>query len=272
MSSLTEDRAVVGMLEEAWGGIARVCASLGEERWLTPTELPGWSVKDVVSHVIGVESFMLGRPLPDHTPPDAPHVRNEMGRFNEVTVDFRRSMEGEEVLQEFRDVTAERLDVLRSWGEEDFDAESWTPIGPGKARDVLSTRLMDCWLHQQDIRRALGEPGGLEGDVAEHSFTRLSGGMPYVVGKKVGPPEGTTVVFDVSGAAAHPIAVVMAEGRGSPLGEIPAEPSCTLGMDLETFCCLACGRWSPDQSVDRVTIEGDRDLGSRVLAEMNFMI
>jgi uncharacterized protein (TIGR03083 family) len=260
------------MLEETWGLMARLCAPLTEERWRTPTDLPGWDVKDVVSHIIGVESFMLGRPLPDHTPPDATHVRNEMAKFNEVAVDYRRSKTGEEVLQEFRDVTAERLRMLRSWDEEDFGAESWTPIGPGKARDVLSTRLMDCWVHEQDIRRALGEPGGLEGDVAAHSFNRLSGGMPYVVGKKVGPPDGTTVLFEVSGRTAHPFAVGMSEGRGALLEDLPEDPSCTLSMDLETFCCLACGRWSSDQSADRVTIRGDRDLGSRVLAEMNFMI
>jgi uncharacterized protein (TIGR03083 family) len=269
---VTEDRAVVGMLEEEWGGIARLCAPLGEERWLTPTDLPRWSVKDVVSHIIGVESFMLGRPLPDHMPPDAPHVRNEMGKFNEVTVDYRRSMSGEEVLQEFREVTAERLRLLRSWSDEDFDAESWTPIGSGQARDLLSTRLMDCWIHEQDIRRALNEPGGLEGEVAAHSFTRLSGGMPYVVGKKVAPPDGTTVSFHVTGEAAHPFAVVMKEGRGSLLENVPGDAACTLAMDLETFCCLSCGRWFPDGAADRVTIEGDRDLGSRVLAEMNFMI
>jgi len=269
---MPEDRVVVAMLEKEWDGIARLCAPLSEERWDTATELPGWSVKDVVSHITGIESFMLGMPVPDHTPPDAPHVRNEMGRFNEVVVDYRRSLPGEKVLQEFREVTAQRLAVLRSWGEDDFDAESWTPIGPGKARDLLSTRVMDCWIHEQDIRRALDEPGGFEGDVAAHSFGRLSQGMPYVVGKKVAPADGTTVVFDVSGSAAHTFAVGIAGGRGAPLEDIPEKPSCTLAMDLETFCCLACGRWFPDRAATRVTIEGDRDLGSKVLAEMNFMI
>ncbi len=269
---MPEDRAVVGMLEEEWAAMERLCAPLGEDRWRTATELPGWSVKDVVSHIVGIESFMLGLPPPDHTPPDAPHVRNEMARFNEVAVDYRRSLPGEKVLQEFREVTAERLLVLRSWSADDFDAESWTPIGSGKARDLLSARLMDCWVHEQDIRRPLDELGGLEGNVAAHSFDRLTGGMPYVVGKKVAPRDGTTVVFDVSGAAAHPVAVGMAGGRGSLLEEIPQAPTCTLGMDLETFCCLACGRWFPDRAASRVTIEGDRDLGSRILAEMNFMM
>jgi uncharacterized protein (TIGR03083 family) len=269
---VTEDRAVVAMLEEEWSEIEQLCSPLTEEEWLIATDLPGWSVKDVVSHIIGVESFMLGRALPDHTPPDAPHVRNEMGRFNEVVVDYRRTVPGEKVLQEFREVTGERLDVLRSWSDDDFDAESWTPIGSGKARDLLSTRLMDCWVHEQDIRRALGQPGRLEGRVASHSFNRLVGRMPYVVGKKVAPPDGTTVVFDVSGGAARPVAVGMVGGRGSLLEEIPGDPSCTLAMDLETFCCLACGRWFPDQTRSRVTIRGDQALGARVLDEMNFMI
>jgi hypothetical protein len=131
---------------------------------------------------------------------------------------------------------------------------------------------MDCWIHEQDIRRPLGRPGLFEGRVASHTFNRLVGGMAYVVGKKVAPPDGTTVVFDVSGRAARPAAVEMVGGRGTLLEEIPEDPSCTLAMDLETFCCLACGRWLPDQASSRVTIKGDKALAARVLDEMNFMI
>jgi hypothetical protein len=45
-------------------------------------------------------------------------------------------------------------------------------------------------------------------------------------------------------------------------------------MDLETFNCLGCGRWTAKQALeqDRVQIDGDTALGRRIVDQMNFMI
>src|SRR2546425_162434 len=94
-------------------------------------------------------------------------------------------------------VTSERMKRLRSMSDSDLDAESWTPIGQGTVRDLVAIRIMDCWVHEQDIRRAVAKPGNLTGPFAEHAFGRHAQAMGFVVGKKVGAPDGTTVVFDV---------------------------------------------------------------------------
>lgn len=54
------------------------------------TELPGWSVKDNLSHLCGVEYSLLGRPKPDPTY-DPTHVRKDLGALNEGDVNLRRS-------------------------------------------------------------------------------------------------------------------------------------------------------------------------------------
>jgi hypothetical protein len=45
-------------------------------------------------------------------------------------------------------------------------------------------------------------------------------------------------------------------------------------MDAETFACLGCGRWKPDQAMGsgKVKILGDRALGEAIVGQMNFMI
>lgn len=267
------DRDLVDALDDVWRSVDAACADLTEAQWKTPTDLPGWSVQDNVAHVTAIESSLLGRPAPEHTPPELEHVKNDVGRMNEVWVDSRRAWPGDRVLDEFREVTGERLRVLRGYADRDFEKESWTPAGPGTVRDLLPFRIFDSWAHEQDIRRALGRPGGFDGPPAQLSLERIDGAMPYVVGKKVKPPDGTTVAFDVAGPAGRTLAIVVEGGRAKPLDAAPSDPTVRLGMAAETYACLACGRWDPDGALADgiVTLTGDDTLGRRIVAAMNFL-
>jgi uncharacterized protein (TIGR03083 family) len=267
------DQDLVDRLEEVWGSIDRLCTRLTQDEWKTGTECPGWSVQDNVAHIAGIESNLLGRPAPVHTPPDAPHIKNDIGRSNEVWVDSRRSRSGVEVLAEFREVTRARLAALRSMDDDDFGAESWTPAGPGTVRELLPFRIFDSWVHEQDMRRAVGRPGNIDGPAAELTLGRIAGTMPYVVGKKVGPPDGTTVVFECTEGDGRRVAVGMENGRGKALDEVPGGPTLRLTMDTDTFVRLSCGRGDPAEILasGAVRIEGDEGLGHRVVEEMNFL-
>jgi uncharacterized protein (TIGR03083 family) len=261
---------VVDLQQMAFDSLDQLCSSLSAEDWDESTDCPGWSVKDNLSHIVGTESMLLGRPAPEHDPGDKAWVRNPVGQNNEVQVDYRRSRTPEEVLAEFRDVTGERMKSLRSMSEADLDGESWTPIGPGKVRDLVAIRVMDCWVHEQDMRRAVGKPGNTTGSVAEHAFGRHAQAMGFVVGKKAGAPDGATVVFDVAGFGEIPIGV---EGkRANRLENAPSEPDVRLSMDVETFNCLCCGRGESESVGAAVKIEGDEELGRRIVANMNFMV
>lgn len=255
----------VDLQKAAFQAIDELCSTLSDEEWDVPTECPGWSVKDNVSHLIGTESMLLGRQRPEHDPGEKPWIKNDPGRMNEVEVDYRRSWPPQKVLEEYREVVAERLKNLEG---ADLDGESWTPLGQGKVRDLLSIRSMDIWVHEQDIRRAIGRPGGLDGPVAENAVKRHTSALPFVVGKKVSPPEGTTVVFDVDGKQT---AIAMQSPRAAVV-EAPDAPTVKLSMDLETFNRLCTGRGDPDEVGKNARIEGDEALGRRIVSSMNFMI
>lgn len=265
------DRALVDQLDEVWSSIAALGASLTEAEWAVPTDCPGWSVQDNLAHIVGIESVLLGRPAPEHTPPDAPHVKNEIGRSNEVWVDWYRARSGPEVLADFREVTAARLAELRAPGA-DFGAESWTPVGPGTVRDLLPFRVFDSWVHEQDMRRAVGRPGGWAGAPAEATMSRGSAVMAIIVGKNVHPPDGTTVVFDVRGPTGRTIALEMDGGRARPI-DAPADPTVRLTLGSETFLRLATGRADPDETLAAGAVEltGDAELGRAIGRAMNFL-
>lgn len=247
-----------------------LCSSLSPEEWAAPTDCPGWSVQDNLSHIIGTESTILGRPAPDHDPGEFPHVRNPIGANNEVHVDHRRSWPPQKVLKEFREVVAERMGALRALSDDELGGESWTPIGPGTVRDLLAIRVMDCWVHEQDIRRAVGKPESLTGPVAEHAFVRHAGAIPFVVGKKAGAPDGSSVVVEVAGK--EPFAVGVDGKRANRLPEVPADATVRLKMDMSTFNRLCCGRGDPGALAADVQIEGDEALGRKIVENQNFMV
>ena len=267
---------VIALFEDVWGDIVAVCDGLTPEQWTLPTDCPGWSVQDNVAHMIGTERMLLGE-QPDAAPvSESPHIRNDIGKANEQWIAGYRERSGTEVLDEFRAVTQRRLDAMRALSSDDWEREGFTPEGPGPYRLFMAIRVFDCWYHDQDIREALHQPGYLEGPVADLSLGRIPPkGLPYVVGKKAGAPAGTTVVFEVAGSPPLVAAVqVPPEGRAVLLDAAPPTPAVTLAMDRRTFSRLAGGRWNGDRARSEagLRIEGDRDLGNRVIDNMAFTI
>lgn len=268
------DDALVANMTQVWGSIIALGSTLTAAEWKLPTDCPGWSVQDHVAHMLGSESRLLGLPAPEHTPRDVSFVKNAIGQSNEVWVDALRACTGDGVLQRFQDVTSQRLAILRAMEPGDFAAPTQTPIGPGTMRDLLAIRIWDAWVHEQDMRRAVQRPGHLDGPVVEHAVGRMAMAMPYVVGRKVKPADGTTVVLAMPGAAGRTMALRMENGRAQPLADTPATPTVRLTMDAETLNCLGCGRWTPEAALraGKVQIAGDVALGQTILAQMNVMI
>ena len=147
-------RQLVDNMERVWQALDNLCSDFDEAQWKTPTDCPGWSVQDQISHIVGSESGILGRPAPDHTPADVSHTKNELGRRNEVVVDWRRPWTGARVLEEFREVTAERMTQLRAMTADDFEAKTQTPVGPGSMRMYMADP------HLRRVGARAGHPTG----------------------------------------------------------------------------------------------------------------
>ena len=112
MTVVDRDR-VVATLDEAFDAVVALAEGMAPGEWDLPTACPGWSVKDNVSHVIGTEAMLLGRPLPEvELPDDLAHVRNDIGRYNEVWVETYRPRRPAEVVADLRSVVAERRAAL----------------------------------------------------------------------------------------------------------------------------------------------------------------
>ncbi len=265
------DRAtLVDALEETWRSLGELGVDLSEEQWSTPSECPGWSVKDCYSHVIGTELMLLDRPDPDVDVADAPHLRNDIAKFNERSIVLRRDRPGAEVHEEFVAITHERLDRLRDMTEADFDAESFTPAGKDTYGRFMQIRVFDCWIHEQDIRSALQLPGHAHGPAVEVALDELTTAMGFVVGKKAGATEGQSVRLELTGATERTIDVRV-DGRAAVVDDL-TDPTATVTLPTLLWFRFAAGRRPGDPAADHVTIAGDRALGESVVRNAAYTI
>jgi uncharacterized protein (TIGR03083 family) len=271
---MTAGEPVVEALADEWQAIAELGARLGEAEWELSTECPGWTVRDVVAHMVGTERSLLGDPPPEPLASVPGHVRNDLGERNEAWVQSMRSRPGPSVLEAFVSATERRLAEMRSWDEARFTEPGPSPVGIVPYREFMHVRVMDCWVHEQDIRVATARPGHDSGPAARIAIDRLVSGLPFVVGKQAAAPEGSVVRFDVSGPLGRRVDVGMSEGRARVVDGERATPTATLAMDQQTLWRLTGGRMTGGDALGQglVRISGDERLGERVAASMGYMV
>ncbi|GAA0593899.1 maleylpyruvate isomerase family mycothiol-dependent enzyme [Actinomadura livida] len=256
-------RAYTAAWEQTVRSTLALAETFGGADWERPTECPGWTVKDQLAHLAGVEVDLLGDPAAEIDVPAFDHVRNDLGQFMEKAVHVRRAVPGPAVAAELAGALERRLAQLPGL---DPDRVVMLPEGrEGTYTELMRVRAMDCWVHEQDIRRAVGRPGNLDAPAAHCFWEMLSRGLPLVVARRANAGPGKTVAFRISDPLDFHVAVhVNDEGRGH--WAEPEEPDVELAMDWETYVRLAAGRCAPDAVT--VRLSGDQDLGNRVLATM----
>ena len=274
--------ALTSQLGEEWDALVALGEGIDDSEWHRPTPCPGWTVAAQYAHMIGTESMLLGRANPEIDPGKPEHVRNDIGGFNEVWVAALASRTRAEVLDEFAEVTSARRAALGGMSEDDFAAPSWTPVGKADYRRFMQIRVFDCWVHEQDVRDAVGRPGHEDGAVAEQSTDEIVRALGFVLGKRVGLGEGQSVVFELTGPVERTVSVAVVEGRAKVVPELPDGPSsatATLTLSSPAFARLACGRIDPAAvlageapRIGGVAIGGDAELGRRVVSNLGFTI
>jgi uncharacterized protein (TIGR03083 family) len=229
--------------------LADLAETLSSAQWSLPTGCPGWTVHEQIAHVSSLETVLSGvpepEPEPEHVAPEAPHVRNSIGRYMEALVDRRRDWPAAQLLAELRVAVARRQEQLAG-ADADPDAMLTGPTGrPMPAALALELRVFDVVAHEQDVRRAVGQPGGLDG---------LAG---QVVAAGLPPMLAASWEQAVPGARTR----LLVDGRAHG----PEDPEVVLACSLADLVAAVTGR----SEVGRVeVVAGDPDLAGRLVAAM----
>ena len=252
---------------------------LSQAEWDAPTALPGWSVGDIVAHIGWLEGLLMGEYDAPHEPDWSalPHAQSDFGRITEIPVDLRRSWAREAVLVELADRVARRTVELEE-GPHDAAVEVMGPFGPAPLARVLRMRTLDTWVHEQDIRDALGRPGHLDTPGAQATAAQLLPGLGKVWAKLAGAERGQVLDVRITGPGIEggSIVAVGDDGRarvvGDDLLDQAGTATATLTMSWPAYLALSCGRGDPQPWRADVRISGDEPLAARVLDHFRVMI
>jgi len=271
--TIVDKDATVDLLRDEFRALAEVCADRTPAQWDRPTCLPGWSVRDALAHVIGAEAMLLGESAPSVDVSHLTHMANPIAEANEVWVEALRGTPGPEVLARFADVTSRRLAVLDAMTQEEFDAPSWTPAG----RDETYGRFMrirhyDCYLHEQDIRLALGLAARETAPDLASALDEVATGLGYIVGRRAALPDGSRVRIDLTGPVPRTY-LVQVDGRASVVDALDGAPTVGIELPAMRYLRLTGGRDDPGvEPGSGVTFTGDRELGRHLVANLAFTI
>lgn len=229
-----------------------------DAEWAAPTECPLWTVGDIYRHLVGGERWMAeGHPLPT-----APFQEWVDGPVLE-----RRGRPRDGVLAELSALYDKREAQLSELP--DPDAPATYPWGePTTVEELLATRVLDCWTHEQDIRRAIGRPGNLGSPGARVTRDQLLRLLPRIVARRGGAAPESTVRLTVLGDVGFDVAVAVDDarrGRLMPLS-VAGQASTHVTIGWESYARLSAGRG--DRADHRFWVTGDRPLGERILAEL----
>lgn len=265
-----DEQRLAGYIELWWSAIEDFVDLLEEipaDEWSTPTDLPGWDVQACAAHTAHLESILAGNPEETADVGEPPHITGAMGYYTEIGVIIRREHRPDQIIAEIRETTATRRAQLAA--DPPTDPVGNPPSVPGGIpwnwETMLRNRPLDVWMHEQDVRRAVGRPGNLDSPAARHTASSLAQSLGYILAKLVVAPAGTTAVLAIEGH--DPVAYTVSDaGRGERLDLVPGSTdgaTVTLRCDRESFIVLAGGRRGPDAVA--VTVEGDASLGQKIL-------
>lgn len=253
---------------DAWSDGCRrlddLLAGLGDDDWLVPTDCPGWSVQDVVAHLLSIEHCLNTGEQPAGIVPL--EGRSLASWWTEAGVAQHRGADADTLRAAWAEAVDERRRHLAADPPTDPDAAPpRTPGGvPWDTGTLLRNRALDVWVHEQDIRRAVGRPGGMDAPAAAIVEQIFLDALPYVVAKRAGAPAGTRVIVQVGDARRD--LFVDAGGRAQVVP--PADDAdVRIDLDREAFTVLGAGRRLPDDlpATAYAQVSGDLELGDAIL-------
>ncbi|WP_163511702.1 maleylpyruvate isomerase family mycothiol-dependent enzyme [Fodinicola acaciae] len=238
---------------------------LDATQWKAPTICTGWTVHDLTAHILGDhlgrlsgarDSYRTSGPLKNEPFPDFIH------RINQEWVVATRRLSPTVLLDLLTDASKQ---IVEFWRTADPDATSipvsWAGPDPAPMWLDMARDYTEYWVHQQQIRAAVGMPPLDDPAPVVDIFMRA---LPFTLRDST----ADEVEYEVFGVGTWSCARG-ADGWTLRPG-MAAKPAATVRTDPDTFWRL-CTR-NIDRATAQVVTEGDRAVAETMLTMVSIII
>lgn len=245
--------------------------SLTPDEWDLQTVAPLWKVRDVAAHLLDTALRKLSMVRDScyveseivHSPLDVVTLVNRMNREG-VTV-YRRlsSRVLIDIMKEACEQSARFHESLDPFAPAAF-AVSWA--GEEKSLNWFDTarELTERWHHQQQIRLATNRPGIMTPELYHPVLDCFVRGLPHTY-RDVEAPMGTSVLVEISGECGGQWVLRRGSGEWHLSKMIEEELTSRVRIPQELAWRVFTKGVSRDSARAQILIEGNRDLGAKVL-------
>lgn len=270
---------VVDLFPQERQQLLALFADFSAADWEKPTVCPGWTVKDIALHLLGDDiGYLSGR----RDRFSSPFFRDkDMQTWDSLVRNINEA--NEQWVQAMARVSPRLLCELLALTGRDFSAYmqsldqmaingvvSWAGPDPAPAWLDMAREYTERWLHQQQIRDAVGKPGLKERAFFHPVLATFVRALPHTY-RDVPAASATGIRFIVTGEAGDTWYVFGEARRWSLQKEIDVPPAALVTMDQETCWRLFTRGLSKAEARERTTIEGDQSLGEKVLETVSII-
>jgi uncharacterized protein (TIGR03083 family) len=269
-SSLGTPLDVRPLLRAEQRELRALLVSLDESAWRRPTVAPGWDVHAIAVHLLGDHLGRLSRsrdawdgigPQPGEPFPAFVH------RVNDEWVRAGARLSPRVLLPLLEHAADE---VAAHWDALDLDATggavTWAGPEPAPVRLDCARDYTESWVHQQQIRDAVGAPLLADPAYLGPVVRTFVLALPWTLEQHAPRVEGLAARLDVEGPSGGTWTCTRADGRWhlSP-GAASDPPTATVAVDEDTFWRLCTRGVTPAHARERARCAGDRALQDATL-------
>lgn len=270
----TEPVIIVDLFPPERQELLLLLSKLRDEEWRKPTVCPGWSVKDIVLHLLADDVGKLSRnrdvfdesTLMNNSPKLSSwndlvayiNQRNELWvqatrRMSNRLVCTFLALTGEETYQYFSSLD------LYALGE----PVSWAGPNPAPVWLDIAREYTERWVHQQQIRDAVGKPGLKERKFFAPVLEAFVRALPHTF-REIRATDGTLIHLVITGEAGDEWYLQREQERWI-LGKSSISPAgTTVVLDQENAWRLFTKGIGKDEAFERASFKGNEMLARKV--------
>lgn len=244
---------------------------LTPEEWELKTVAPLWRVRDVAAHLLDTPLRKLSL-VRDGWNADAASLRSPQDL---ITLINRLNYEGVAVYRRLSPLVL--IDMMKVACEQSARFhESLDPFAPaafavswaGEEKSLnwfdTARELTERWHHQQQIRLATNRPGIMTPELYHPVLDCFMRGLPHLY-RDMAAPEGTVLLVEVAGACGGVWFLTRGAAGWALVQGATRDFASRVSIPQELAWRLFTKGSDRDSARAKITIEGDQDLGERVL-------